>query len=44
MARYLVNKNLGMPKEMVMDGKESLKDSYLSQSDCRICDMLVGFY
>ena len=35
-----VNKNLGMPDEMVMDGKGTLRASYLSQSDCRIRNIM----
>ena len=44
-AGHPVNKNLGMPDEMVMDGKGTLRALYLSQSHCRIQNiMVVGFY
>ena len=36
-----VNKNLGMPDEMVIDGKGTLRASYLSQSDCRIWNIML---
>ena len=44
-AGHPVNKNLGMSDEMVIDGKGTLRASYLSQSDCRIWNiMVVEFY
>ena len=41
MAGHPVNKNLGMPDEMVIDGKGTLTVSYLSQSDCRIRNIML---
>lgn len=40
-AGHPVNKNLGKPDEKVMDGKGTLRASYLSQSDCRIRNIMV---
>ena len=40
-AGHPANKNLGMPDEMVMDGKGTLRASYLSQSDCRIRSIML---